>query len=292
MFYAALGIPLVLVMFQSLGERINMFARYLLCRAKRGLGFKKTEVSMGNMVLVGLLSCGSTLCIGATAFAHFEDWTFFNAYYYCFITLTTIGFGDYVALKKSNTLQERPPYVAFCFMYILVGLTVIGAFLNLVVLRFLTVSSDETELSSEEGKKKWKSQLKELKREENTMETGEGGHNRFCRFAMEMSSSCFSFVSFPTDNHRLIEADCSDTEPSRFRTLLSCMCCGLDVYGTASLPLPYQTGGHTNPVFYNSISHRVDHISCSSANISSHASLRFAAFSQGGNNCHIRRKSF
>uniref|UniRef100_A0A3Q2QY36 Potassium channel domain-containing protein n=1 Tax=Fundulus heteroclitus TaxID=8078 RepID=A0A3Q2QY36_FUNHE len=144
MFYAVLGIPLTLVMFQSLGERINTLVRYLLRRAKQGLGFRKTEVSMGNMVLVGLLSCVTTLCIGAAAFSHFEDWTFFNAYYYCFVTLTTIGFGDFVALKKQDALQKRSPYVAFCFVYILVGLTVTGAFLNLVVLRFLTVRTDES----------------------------------------------------------------------------------------------------------------------------------------------------
>uniref|UniRef100_A0A3Q3XD88 Potassium channel domain-containing protein n=1 Tax=Mola mola TaxID=94237 RepID=A0A3Q3XD88_MOLML len=78
MVYAALGIPLTLVMFQSLGERMNTFVRYLLHRAKQGLGFKKTEVSLGNMVLVGLLSCMSTLCVGAAAFSHFEDWNGHN----------------------------------------------------------------------------------------------------------------------------------------------------------------------------------------------------------------------
>uniref|UniRef100_A0A672IS42 Potassium channel subfamily K member n=1 Tax=Salarias fasciatus TaxID=181472 RepID=A0A672IS42_SALFA len=146
MCYAVLGIPLTLVMFQSLGERINTLVRYLLHRAKQSLGLRETEVSMGNMVLMGLLSCMSTLCLGAAAFSHFEDWTFFNAYYYCFITLTTIGFGDFVALQKRDALQRRPPYVVFSFMYILVGLTVIGAFLNLLVLRFLTVSSDEPDV--------------------------------------------------------------------------------------------------------------------------------------------------
>ncbi|XP_077458143.1 potassium channel subfamily K member 3-like [Stigmatopora argus] len=79
MIYAVLGIPLTLVMFQSLGERINIFVRFLLRRAKQSLGFQDTEVSMGNTVLVGLLACISTLCIGAAAFAHFEDWTFLNA---------------------------------------------------------------------------------------------------------------------------------------------------------------------------------------------------------------------
>ncbi|NWH96291.1 KCNK3 protein, partial [Aegithalos caudatus] len=100
MLYALLGIPLTLVMFQSLGERINTLVRSLLRRLKR------------------------------------------RAYYYCFITLTTIGFGDYVALQKDQALQTQPQYVAFSFVYILAGLTVIGAFLNLVVLRFMTMNAE------------------------------------------------------------------------------------------------------------------------------------------------------
>uniref|UniRef100_A0A8C4QBJ2 Potassium channel, subfamily K, member 15 n=1 Tax=Eptatretus burgeri TaxID=7764 RepID=A0A8C4QBJ2_EPTBU len=143
MFYAVLGIPLTLVMFQSLGERMNTFVKYLLKSLKRCLGFKNTDVSTQNMVFVGLLSCVGTLCIGAAAFSYFEGWSFFQSYYFCFITLTTIGLGDFVALQKNNTLQRRAPYVAFSFTYILVGLMVIGAFLNLVVLRFLTVSVDD-----------------------------------------------------------------------------------------------------------------------------------------------------
>uniref|UniRef100_A0A8C4W4C6 Potassium channel subfamily K member n=1 Tax=Gopherus evgoodei TaxID=1825980 RepID=A0A8C4W4C6_9SAUR len=140
MFYAVLGIPLTLVMFQSLGERMNTVVRLLLKKIKKCLGMKRTNVSMENMVLVGFLSCMGTLCVGAAAFSYFEGWTFFHAYYYCFITLTTIGFGDFV----------KPPYVAFSFMYILVGLTVIGAFLNLVVLRFLTMNSEDERRDAEE----------------------------------------------------------------------------------------------------------------------------------------------
>ncbi|KAB0399843.1 hypothetical protein E2I00_013776 [Balaenoptera physalus] len=56
MFYALLGIPLTLVMFQSLGERINTFVKYLLHRAKRGLGMRRADVSMANMVLIGFFS--------------------------------------------------------------------------------------------------------------------------------------------------------------------------------------------------------------------------------------------
>uniref|UniRef100_A0A8C6R4V2 Potassium channel subfamily K member 9 n=2 Tax=Nannospalax galili TaxID=1026970 RepID=A0A8C6R4V2_NANGA len=151
MFYAVLGIPLTLVMFQSLGERMNTFVRYLLKRIKKCCGMRNTEVSMENMVTVGFFSCMGTLCIGAAAFSQCEEWSFFHAYYYCFITLTTIGFGDYVALQTKGALQRKPFYVAFSFMYILVGLTVIGAFLNLVVLRFLTMNTDEEPLEGEGG---------------------------------------------------------------------------------------------------------------------------------------------
>lgn len=150
MFYAVLGIPLTLVMFQSLGERMNTFVKYMLKRIKKCCGMHITEVSMENMVTVGFFSCMGTLCIGAAAFSHYEDWSFFQSYYYCFITLTTIGFGDFVALQKNKALQRKPLYVAFSFMYILVGLTVIGAFLNLVVLRFLTMNSEDERRDAEE----------------------------------------------------------------------------------------------------------------------------------------------
>ncbi|KAM6216023.1 potassium channel subfamily K member 9 [Rhynchocyon petersi] len=150
MFYAVLGIPLTLVMFQSLGERMNTFVRYLLKRIKKCCGMRNTDVSMENMVTVGFFSCMGTLCIGAAAFSQCEEWSFFHAYYYCFITLTTIGFGDYVALQTKGALQRKPLYVAFSFMYILVGLTVIGAFLNLVVLRFLTMNSEDERRDAEE----------------------------------------------------------------------------------------------------------------------------------------------
>lgn len=145
MFYALLGIPLTLVTFQSLGERLNALVRRLLLAAKRCLGLPRPRVSTENMVVAGLLVCATTLALGAAAFAHFEGWTFFHAYYYCFITLTTIGFGDFVALQSDEALQRKPPYVAFSFLYILLGLTVIGAFLNLVVLRFLAASTDAPE---------------------------------------------------------------------------------------------------------------------------------------------------
>lgn len=302
MFYAVLGIPLTLVMFQSLGERINTFVRYLLRRAKRGLGLQTTDVSMGNMVLVGLLSCMSTLCIGAAAFSHFEDWTFFNAYYYCFITLTTIGFGDFVALQKKDALQKRPPYVAFSFMYILVGLTVIGAFLNLVVLRFLTVSTEEPDVRPEAGGRERGEQPKDTQGDREAeaetadagYEDGVDGRSSLCNLSlpMEGGTSCMNLLPSPAEERRLVSAEHSRlSEPGGLGALLSCVCCGPDPDDGPSPPHLAQAGGHSNPVFYNSISYRVDQASCSSCTVSSQASPSSGALCPTKTNPRIRRKS-
>ncbi|KAM8913784.1 potassium channel subfamily K member 15-like [Spinachia spinachia] len=300
MIYAVLGIPLTLVMFQSLGERINTAVRHVLHRAKQGLGLRETEVSIGNMVLVGLLLCVSTLSLGGAAFSYFEDWTFFNSYYYCFVTLTTIGFGDFVALQKTNALQKRPSYVVFSFMYILVGLTVIGAFLNLVVLRFLTVSTEEPDRGPEAGVEGQETQPKDTRghREVSGGEAdssvagygdSEEGHSSPGNpgLRIEGGTSSLNLLSAPLEGHRLVLSE----HPSRIRALLSCTCCDPDIYESPSAPGGERTGGHSNPVFYNSISYRVDRASCSSRSASSQTSPGSLALCLGSNNRHTRRKS-
>lgn len=292
MFYAVLGIPLTLVMFQSLGERINTCVRHLLRRAKRGLGLQKSEVSMGNMVLVGLLSCMSTLCIGAATFSHFEDWSFFNAYYYCFVTLTTIGLGDFVALQKNDTLHERALYVAFSFMYILVGLTVIGAFLNLVVLRFLAVSREKQESRPNVTQERGAASQTDAETAAVACKEAGGGQRSLCSLSLplEGGSSSTNLLSSPIKEHRRGLSEGSDgSEASRLRMLLSCVCCEGDGSESPSPPHCAEAGGHSNPVFYNSISYRVEQASCSSCAVSS--SPRSVAVCMGEEKTRTRRRS-
>ncbi len=247
MFYAGLGIPLTLVMFQSLGERMNTFVRYLLSRVKKCLGLHRTEISMENMVLVGLLSCLGTLCVGAAAFSHFEGWTFFHAYYYCFITLTTIGFGDFVALQKKEDLQEKTPYVVFSFMYILVGLTVIGAFLNLVVLRFLTMNSEDEKRDAQERAS--------LKRGRNLTAMSLAQEN-YCHsnlfLPIEEGTSCTNLILSPAEECGPLNANQSRSQLSLF---CSCVCYHLGLcHSTASNKCPEC---NINSVYCNSISYKI-----------------------------------
>lgn len=97
------------------------------------------------MDLICVVTTLSSLTIagGAAAFSRFEGWTYFDSVYYCFITLTTIGFGDMVALQKDNALNKKPEYVMFALIFILFGLAIVAACLNLLVLRFVTMNTED-----------------------------------------------------------------------------------------------------------------------------------------------------
>lgn len=142
MIYAAVGIPLALTMFQSIGERLNTFLAHMFRRVKKKLGMKNTEVSnTANMVvLFGLLSMIVTVCSGAFIFSYYENWSYFQSLYYCFITVTTIGFGDYVALQDSREQRFDDTYVGISLLFIFFGLTIVGSVMNQLALRLLTAS--------------------------------------------------------------------------------------------------------------------------------------------------------
>ncbi|XP_072930119.1 potassium channel subfamily K member 9-like [Epargyreus clarus] len=143
MAYAMVGIPLGLVMFQSIGERLNKFASVVIRRAKCYLRCETTEATeMNLMFATGLLS-SIIITTGAAVFSRYEGWSYFDSFYYCFVTLTTIGFGDYVALQNDQALTSKPGYVALSLVFILFGLAVVAASINLLVLRFMTMQAEE-----------------------------------------------------------------------------------------------------------------------------------------------------
>ena len=143
MFYALVGIPLCMIMFQNVGERLNTFVTYLLKQIKKCFRMKNTEVSQTDLIFITMNLSTVIITAGALMFSHFERWKYLDSLYYCFITLTTIGFGDFVALQKDNMLQEKLHYFAFSVIFILFGLAVISAAMNLLVLRFLTLNAED-----------------------------------------------------------------------------------------------------------------------------------------------------
>ncbi|XP_078033150.1 TWIK-related acid-sensitive K[+] channel 7 isoform X1 [Augochlora pura] len=143
MAYAMVGIPLGLVMFQSIGERLNKFASVVIKRAKTYLRCKKTEATEMNLMLAAGMLSSIIITTGAAVFSRYEGWSYFDSFYYCFVTLTTIGFGDYVALQNDHALSNKPGYVALSLVFILFGLAVVAASINLLVLRFMTMNTGD-----------------------------------------------------------------------------------------------------------------------------------------------------
>ncbi|XP_045612111.1 two pore potassium channel protein sup-9 [Procambarus clarkii] len=141
--YAVVGIPLGMVMFQSIGERLNKFTSIIIKKMKKMLGCATTEATDVNQLCVTGTLSSIVMTAGAAVFSHYENWNYIDAFYYCFITLTTIGFGDFVALQKDNALTTKPGYVALSLVFILFGLTVVAASINLLVLRFMTMNTED-----------------------------------------------------------------------------------------------------------------------------------------------------
>ncbi|PNF38465.1 Two pore potassium channel protein sup-9 [Cryptotermes secundus] len=97
---------------------------------------------MNLMLATGMLS-SVIITTGAAVFSRYEGWSYFDSFYYCFVTLTTIGFGDYVALQNDQALINKPGYVALSLVFILFGLAVVAASINLLVLRFMTMNAED-----------------------------------------------------------------------------------------------------------------------------------------------------
>ncbi|XP_065333129.1 uncharacterized protein galene isoform X2 [Cloeon dipterum] len=66
---------------------------------------------------------------GAFLFAEWEKWEFLDSAYFCFITLTTIGFGDFVPAQRKEKAEIS---IALCSLYLLFGIALLAMSFNLV----------------------------------------------------------------------------------------------------------------------------------------------------------------
>ncbi|KAF9125320.1 Potassium channel [Mortierella sp. GBA39] len=86
------------------------------------------EQQVKKMVKRNMIIRMSTIWIvlwfgGAGIFCLFEEWSYLDSLYFCFVTLTTVGFGDMV--------PEEPGSIEFWNIYVFLGLTVFAYILSL-----------------------------------------------------------------------------------------------------------------------------------------------------------------
>ncbi|XP_004540897.1 potassium channel, subfamily K, member 16 isoform X1 [Maylandia zebra] len=94
-FYAFCGIPLNLAFFKQLGKCFTIH----LGRLEKGLVSVVPHKQAFEAVAASLFFIAGTflfLVIPPLLFSYVEGWTYGEGFYFAFITLSTIGFGDYV----------------------------------------------------------------------------------------------------------------------------------------------------------------------------------------------------
>jgi len=86
--YALIGIPMWLIMIQSVGERLNSLITFVLKRIKRRIKRKREpQITAMELLTCEALLTALTLATGSYVFHRFENWRYFDAFYYCLLTL-------------------------------------------------------------------------------------------------------------------------------------------------------------------------------------------------------------
>ncbi|XP_061596937.1 potassium channel subfamily K member 4 [Cololabis saira] len=149
-FYALVGIPMFGILLAGVGDHLGTGLRKAV--AKIETLFLKWRVSptivrVISAVLSILLGCWLFIAVPIMVFQEVEDWTFLESAYFVVITLTTVGFGDYVAGDSANPGDFW--YKPLVWFWILLGLAYFASILAMIG-NWLRVLSKKTRAEMEE----------------------------------------------------------------------------------------------------------------------------------------------
>lgn len=115
------------------GKRYKSYTLWKLWQRNIGA---KYELSLDHGTAVPTYLClvvmGAYIAGGALMFSAWEGWEIDEGAYFCFVTLTTIGFGDYVPGLDSYGEENSNKEQVFCAIYVLVGLACVAMCFDLM----------------------------------------------------------------------------------------------------------------------------------------------------------------
>uniref|UniRef100_A0A131YYI6 Potassium channel subfamily K member 1 n=1 Tax=Rhipicephalus appendiculatus TaxID=34631 RepID=A0A131YYI6_RHIAP len=132
--YGLIGIPLTLILLSAFVERLLIPVTYILQFLNSRLGhlYQAFNIRVLHLFIVGLLVVVFFFLVPAAIFSSLEpEWDYVDSLYYCFISLTTIGLGDFTP-GDSYEQPYRPLYKVAVVGYLLVGLTAMMLLLNVL----------------------------------------------------------------------------------------------------------------------------------------------------------------
>ncbi|XP_071539228.1 potassium channel subfamily K member 1-like [Panulirus ornatus] len=131
--YAMIGIPMTFILLTALVERLLIPATWLLywLNSKLGHLYQPFNIRVFHLTIIGIISFVLFMVFPSLIFAKLEPgWDFLDSLYYCFISLTTIGLGDYIP-GDAQDQPLRPLYKVCITGYLLLGLTLVMLLLHL-----------------------------------------------------------------------------------------------------------------------------------------------------------------
>ncbi|XP_028272603.1 potassium channel subfamily K member 4-like isoform X1 [Parambassis ranga] len=150
--YALVGIPMFGILLAGVGDHMGTVLRravakietLFLVRMKRKV--RPTTVRVISAVLSILIGCLIFLAVPTVVFQKVEDWSFLESLYFVVITLTTVGFGDYVPGGGNEDSSFFKPLV---LLWIVFGLAYFASILTMIG-NWLRVLSKRTRAEMEE----------------------------------------------------------------------------------------------------------------------------------------------
>ncbi|XP_069014377.1 potassium channel subfamily K member 2-like [Embiotoca jacksoni] len=148
--YALLGIPLFGFLLAGVGDQLGtIFGKGIAKVEKMIVKWKvsQTKIRVISTLLFILFGCLIFVALPAVIFKHIEGWSTLESIYFVVITLTTIGFGDFVAGEKggSENLEYLDYYKPVVWFWILVGLAYFAAVLSMIGDWFRVISKKTKE---------------------------------------------------------------------------------------------------------------------------------------------------
>nr|XP_020456192.1 potassium channel subfamily K member 4-like [Monopterus albus] len=150
-FYALVGIPMFGILLAGVGDHLGTGLRKAIAKIETLLEkwrVSPTIVRVISAVLSILLGCLLFVAVPILVFQEVEGWTLLESAYFVVITLTTVGFGDYVA-GDSGFAGSDHWYKPLVWFWILLGLAYFASILTMIG-NWLRVLSKKTRAEMEE----------------------------------------------------------------------------------------------------------------------------------------------
>ena len=96
MVFALFGIPLNLMVLRHIGDRINDVIHDIHYYVETRIMGKELKTLTTKTLVWTLIFMLVMLFLGAILYSETEHWSFVDGVYFCFVTFSTIGFGDLV----------------------------------------------------------------------------------------------------------------------------------------------------------------------------------------------------